>query len=131
MKIAAARALAELARQQVPEEVAAAYGGARSFGPDYIIPAPFDPRLIEEVPLAVARAAMDSGVARRPILDEAAYRTELRARLNPTTAVLASAYEQARAHPKRVIRSEEHTSELQSLMRTSYAVFGLKKKTST
>src|SRR3546814_12101311 len=88
MKIAAARALAELARQQVPEEVAAAYGGARSFGPDYIIPAPFDPRLIEEVPLAVARAAMDSGVARRPILDEAAYRTELRARLNPTTAVL-------------------------------------------
>src|SRR3546814_19162519 len=68
MKIAAARALAELARQQVPEEVAAAYGGARSFGPDYIIPAPFDPRLIEEVPLAVARAALDSGVARRPIL---------------------------------------------------------------
>ena len=106
MKVAAARALAELARQQVPEEVAAAYGGARSFGPDYIIPAPFDPRLIEEVPLAVARAAMDSGVARRPILDEAAYRTELRARLNPTTAVLASAYEQARAHPKRVIFAE-------------------------
>ncbi len=106
MKIAAAQALAALARQQVPEEVAAAYGGARSFGPEYIIPAPFDPRLIEEVPLAVARAAMATGVARRPILDEAAYQTELRARLNPTTAVLASAYERARAHPKRVIFAE-------------------------
>lgn len=106
MKLAAAHAIAELARRQVPEEVAAAYGGAHSFGPEYIIPAPFDPRLIEEIPLAVARAAMDSGVARRPILDEAAYRTELRARLNPTTAVLASAYEQARAHPKRVIFAE-------------------------
>src|SRR6476469_4240683 len=70
MKIAAARAIAQLAREQVPEEVAAAYGGkAHSFGADYIIPAPFDPRLMEIVPAAVAKAAMDSGVATKPILD--------------------------------------------------------------
>ncbi len=107
MKIAAAEALAELARQQVPEEVALAYGGlAHSFGPDYIIPAPFDPRLMEIVPAAVAQAAMDSGVARKPILDMAAYRQSLRARLNPTTSVLTLAYEAARARPKRVLFAE-------------------------
>jgi malate dehydrogenase (oxaloacetate-decarboxylating)(NADP+) len=82
MKIAAATALAELARQQVPEEVAAAYGVQHSFGPDYIIPAPFDPRLMELVPAAVAQAAMDSGVATKPITDMAAYRQQLRARLH-------------------------------------------------
>jgi len=106
MKIAAAQALAALAREQVPEEVAAAYGVAHSFGPDYIIPAPFDPRLIEEVPIAVARAAMATGVARKPIEDMAAYRQSLRARLNPTTSVLTSAYEQARANPRRVLFAE-------------------------
>ena len=107
MKIAAASALAELARQQVPEEVAAAYGGmAPSFGRDYIIPAPFDPRLMEVVPAAVAQAAMDSGVARLPILDMTAYREALKARLNPTTSVLTLAYEGARAHPKRVVFAE-------------------------
>ena len=107
MKIAAARALAELARQQVPEEVAAAYGGkAHSFGADYIIPAPFDPRLMEIVPAAVAQAAMDSGVAQRPIEDMDAYRTSLRARLNPTTSVLTLAYEAARANPRRVLFAE-------------------------
>ncbi|MCX8476953.1 MAG: NADP-dependent malic enzyme [Sphingomonas sp.] len=106
MKIAAARSLAELARQQVPEEVAAAYGVQHSFGPEYIIPAPFDPRLMEEVPAAVARAAMDSGVATKPIEDFAAYRQSLRARLNPTTSVLTLAYEGARANPKRVIFAE-------------------------
>jgi malate dehydrogenase (oxaloacetate-decarboxylating)(NADP+) len=106
MKIAAARALAELARQQVPEEVAAAYGVQHSFGPEYIIPAPFDPRLMEIVPAAVARAAMDSGVATKPIEDFAAYRQSLRARLNPTTSVLSLAYEGARANPKRVIFAE-------------------------
>ncbi len=107
MKIAAARALAELARQQVPEEVAAAYGGSTpSFGTDYIIPAPFDPRLMEIVPAAVAQAAMDSGVARKPILDMDEYRISLRARLNPTTSVLTMAYESARAHPKRVVFAE-------------------------
>lgn len=106
MKIAAAQAIAELAREQVPEEVALAYGRAHSFGPDYIIPAPFDPRLMEVVPAAVARAAMDSGVATKPILDMAAYRHTLRGRLNPTTSVLTLAYEGARAQPKRVIFAE-------------------------
>ncbi len=107
MKIAAAEALAALAREQVPEEVAQAYGGqAPRFGRDYVIPAPFDPRLMEVVPAAVAKAAMDSGVARRPILDMAAYRESLKARLNPTTSVLTLAYEAARAHPKRVVFAE-------------------------
>ena len=107
MKIAAAQALAKLARQQVPEEVAAAYGGRlHTFGADYIIPAPFDPRLMEVVPAAVAQAAMDSGVARKPIADMAAYRDSLRARLNPTTSVLTLAYEGARQSPKRVVFAE-------------------------
>ena len=92
MKIAAANALAELARQQVPEEVAAAYGGkAHSFGPDYIIPAPFDPRLMEVVPAAVAQAAMDSGVAQQPIDDMDAYRTAL---------ALAAQPDHLGAHPR-------------------------------
>ena len=106
MKIAAATAIAELAREPVPEEVAAAYGKNHSFGHDYIIPAPFDPRLLEVVSSAVAKAAMDSGVARRPIEDFDAYRTSLKARLNPTTSVLTTVYEQARANPKRVIFAE-------------------------
>ena len=107
MKIAAAEALAALAREQVPEEVAAAYGGrAHSFGPDYIIPAPFDPRLMEVVPAAVAQAAIASGVARFPIEDMEAYRTRLRSRLNPTTSVLSLAYESARADPRRVLFAE-------------------------
>lgn len=106
MKIAAAKAIADLARERVPEEVAAAYGVSHSFGPDYIIPAPFDPRLMEEVPAAVAKAAMDSGLATKPILDMQAYRQSLRARLNPTTSVLTLAYEGARARPKRVLFAE-------------------------
>ena len=106
MKIAAANALAALARQQVPEEVALAYGTQHSFGPDYIIPAPFDPRLMEEVPMAVAQAAMESGVATKPIENMEAYRQQLRARLNPTTSVLTLAYEGAKANPKRVIFAE-------------------------
>ncbi|MDH7971459.1 NADP-dependent malic enzyme [Sphingomonas sp. AR_OL41] len=106
MKIAAANAIAELAREQVPEEVALAYGVRYTFGPEYIIPAPFDPRLMELIPAAVAKAAMDSGVATKPILDMAAYRHELRARLNPTTSVLSLAYDGARAHPKRVLFAE-------------------------
>lgn len=106
MKIAAAKAIAELARQRVAEEVAAAYGTQHSFGPEYIIPAPFDPRLMEIVPVAVAQAAMDSGVATKPIEDMDAYRQSLRGRLNPTTSVLTLAYEGARANPKRVIFAE-------------------------
>ncbi len=106
MKIAAAHAIAELARQQVPEEVAAAYGQKYQFGPDYIIPAPFDPRLMEVVSSAVAKAAMDSGVAQKPIEDFDAYRHSLKARLNPTTSVLTQVYEQVKANPKRVIFAE-------------------------
>ena len=107
MKIAAAHALAALARQQVPEEVAMAYGGvAPHFGQDYIIPAPFDPRLMEVVPAAVAQSAMDTGVARKPIADMAAYSESLKARLNPTTSVLTMAYAAARKEPKRVIFAE-------------------------
>ncbi len=107
MKIAAANALAQLARETVPEEVAAAYGGlVHKFGRDYIIPSPFDPRLMEIVASAVAKAAMDSGVAQKPITDMFAYRAELRARLNPTTSVLTQVYETARAKPKRVIFAE-------------------------
>jgi malate dehydrogenase (oxaloacetate-decarboxylating)(NADP+) len=107
MKIAAAEALAELAREPVPEEVAAAYGGrSQSFGRDYIIPAPFDPRLMEVVASAVAEAAVQSGVAQRPIANMEAYRQELRARLNPTIAVMSMAYERARENPKRVLFAE-------------------------
>ncbi len=106
MKIAAANAIAELAREQVPEEVAAAYGKNHQFGPDYIIPAPFDPRLMEVVSSAVAKAAMDSGVAQKPIADFDAYRHSLKARLNPTTSVLTQVYEQVKANPKRVIFAE-------------------------
>ena len=107
MKIAAAEALAELAREPVPEEVAAAYGGrSQSFGRDYIIPAPFDPRLMEVVASAVAEAAVQSGVAQKPIANMEAYRQELRARLNPTVAVMSLAYENAKQNPKRVLFAE-------------------------
>ena len=109
MKIAAARAIAELAREQVPEEVAAAYGRNHQFGRDYIIPAPFDPRLMEVVSSAVAKAAMDSGVAQKPIDDFDEYRHMLKSRLNPTTSVLTDVYAQVKENPKRVIFAEgEH-----------------------
>ncbi|MGH7045443.1 MAG: NADP-dependent malic enzyme [Stellaceae bacterium] len=107
MKIAAAEALAALAREDVPDEVAAAYSGERlTYGPDYIIPAPFDPRLIWAVPSAVAQAAIDSGVARRPIADMNAYRRSLRGRLDPTAAGLELIFERVRAEPKRVVFAE-------------------------
>ncbi len=106
MKIAAARAIAELAREQVPEEVAAAYGKNHQFGLDYIIPAPFDPRLMEVVSSAVAKAAMESGVAQKPIEDFDEYRHSLKARLNPTTSVLTNVYAQVRENPKRVVFAE-------------------------
>jgi len=107
MKIAAAEALAALAREDVPDEVAAAYSGQRlRYGPDYIIPAPFDPRLIWAVPSAVAQAAMDSGVARKPILDMAAYKRSLRARLDPTAASLELIFEKVQREPKRVVFAE-------------------------
>jgi malate dehydrogenase (oxaloacetate-decarboxylating)(NADP+) len=106
MKIAAANAIAELAREQVPEEVAAAYGKNHQFGLDYIIPAPFDPRLMEVVSSAVAKAAMDSGVARKRIEDFDAYRHALKSRLNPTTSVLTNVYAQVKQNPKRMIFAE-------------------------
>ncbi|MGH6988743.1 MAG: NADP-dependent malic enzyme [Stellaceae bacterium] len=107
MKIAAARALAALAREDVPDEVAAAYAGQRlQFGPDYIVPTPFDPRLIWWVPPAVAQAAIDSGVARKPIVDLDDYRTRLRGRLDPTAAYLQFTFAAVRANPKRVVFAE-------------------------
>ena len=106
MKIAAAQAIAELARKTVPEEVAAAYGTNQQFGRDYIIPAPFDPRLMEVVSSAVAQAAMDTGVAQAPIEDMDAYRHALKSRLNPTTSVLTSVYNEVKNNPKRVIFAE-------------------------
>ncbi len=106
MKIAAARALAQLAREDVPDEVAAAYGARPKYGPEYIIPVPFDPRLISAVPLAVARAAMDTGVARKPIIDMDSYRHQLRMRLDPVAGVLARVFERLRRQPKRVVFAE-------------------------
>src|SRR5690348_8169366 len=102
MKIAAARALAALAREDVPDEVAAAYGARPKFGPDYIIPVPFDPRLISFIPPAVAKSAMDTGVARKPIGDMDVYRVQLRSRRDPVAGVLAQVFERLRRQPKRV-----------------------------
>jgi malate dehydrogenase (oxaloacetate-decarboxylating)(NADP+) len=107
MKIAAAEALAALAREDVPDEVAAAYQGNRPrFGPNYIIPVPFDPRLISAVPAAVAEAAMKSGVARKPIEDIDAYRLQLSARRDPIAGTLARITAHVRANPKRVVFAE-------------------------
>ncbi|CAN7190987.1 NADP-dependent malic enzyme [Mesorhizobium amorphae] len=107
MKIAAARALAELARKDVPDDVAAAYQGNRpKFGPNYIIPVPFDPRLIAAIPLAVAKAAMESGVARKPILDLDRYAQELSARRDPIASTLQRIYDRVRRQPKRIVFAE-------------------------
>ncbi|HYJ44850.1 MAG TPA: NADP-dependent malic enzyme, partial [Xanthobacteraceae bacterium] len=106
MKIAAARALADLAREDVPDEVAAAYGMRFKYGPDYIIPVPFDPRLISYIPPAVAKAAMDTGVARKPIADMDAYRESLRRRRDPVAGVLQQVFERVRRSPKRVVFAE-------------------------
>ncbi|MDP9196499.1 MAG: NADP-dependent malic enzyme [Pseudomonadota bacterium] len=109
MKIAAARALAALAREDVPDEVDAAYAGRRlRYGPEYIIPAPFDPRLISTIPPAVAQAAMDAGVARKPLTDMAAYRKALRARLDPTADNVQLILEKVHSTPgkRRVVFAE-------------------------
>ena len=107
MKIAAAKALAELARKDVPEEVAAAYGGQQlQYGNDYIIPVPFDPRLISAVPAAVAQAAMETGVAQRPVKDIDAYKRELAARLDPTSGSLQMILDKVRSNPRRVVFAE-------------------------
>jgi malate dehydrogenase (oxaloacetate-decarboxylating)(NADP+) len=107
MKVAAARALAELAREDVPDEVAAAYHGSRlTFGRDYLIPVPFDPRLISRIPVAVAKAAMESGVSRRHIADLEAYGQSLSARLDPIAGTLQTIYGQVRSSPKRIVFAE-------------------------
>jgi malate dehydrogenase (oxaloacetate-decarboxylating)(NADP+) len=106
MKIACAQALAELAREDVPDEVALAYGKSLSFGRDYIIPTPFDPRLIHRIPTAVARAGMETGVARRPIIDMDAYEHRLKGRMDPTASILRSLNNRARAAQARMIFAE-------------------------
>lgn len=107
MKIACAESLAKLAREDVPDEVAAAYSGARPrYGPDYIIPAPFDPRLIRDIPPAVAKAAMKSGVAKLPIVDEDAYKNRLSARLDPTADIMQPIFSKAKRLMKRVVFAE-------------------------
>src|SRR6202046_5151634 len=106
MKIAAAHALAALAREDVPDEVAVAYGAGPKYGPDYIIPVPFDPRLMSDIPPAVAKAAMDSGVARRPIADMDTYRQQLRSRRDPIAGVLPGGYDGLRRGRRRVVFAE-------------------------
>ncbi len=107
MKIAAAEALAQLAREDVPDEVSTAGAGRElQFGPDYIIPNAFDPRLISRLPPAVAKAAMDSGVARRPMVDLRKYARELSGRLDPTANALDAIMESVRAEPKHVVFAE-------------------------
>jgi malate dehydrogenase (oxaloacetate-decarboxylating)(NADP+) len=119
MKAAAAHALAELAREDVPDEVDAAYSGSHlRYGPGYLIPAPFDPRLITAIPMAVAKAAMESGVAQNPIFDMERYEAELAARLNPTSGSLQGVMDQVRDNPKRVVFAE---GEEEKSIRAAYA----------
>ena len=106
MKIACAHALAALAREDVPDEVALAYGKRLSFGRDYIIPTPFDPRLIWRIPPAVAKAGMDTGAARRPIIDMEAYELSLKSRMDPTASILRGLNARARAAQSRMIFAE-------------------------
>ncbi len=107
MKVAAAEALAKLAREDVPDEVDRAYSGRRlRYGPDYIVPVPFDPRLIVEVSAAVAKAAMESGVAKKQIADMAEYKRSLSGRLDPTSHFLQSLFEQVKSNPQRIVFAE-------------------------
>ncbi len=107
MKLAAVRAIAELARADVPDEVGKAYAGRRlKYGRDYIIPAPFDPRLVAVVPSAVAQAAMDTGVARRAIDNLDLYEQQLSARLDPTATTLSAIAQKVRDNPQRVVFAE-------------------------
>jgi len=106
MKIACAEALAELAREDVPDEVAMAYGRKLTFGRDYIIPTPFDPRLIYRIPPAVAKAGMGTGAARRPIIDIEAYEINLKSRMDPTASILRGIHARARNAQARMIFAE-------------------------
>lgn len=120
MKIACAEALAKLAREDVPDEVAAAYGKRLKYGPGYIIPTPFDPRLISEIPPAVAKAAVDTGVARKPIEDFSEYKNTLAARLDPSASFLQRIYSSLRGceKPKRIVFAE---GEEEAVVRAAYA----------
>ena len=126
MKMAAARAIAALAREDVPDEVDAAYSGRRlRYGPEYIIPVPFDPRLISAIPPAVAKAAMDTGVARKPIVDMDGYKRELAARLDPTSGSMAAITEAVKANPKRVVFAEgEEEKQIRAAVAFSNAGLG-------
>ena len=106
MKIACATALAELAREDVPDEVAVAYGRELKFGRDYIIPTPFDPRLIFRVPPAVAKAGMHTGAARRPIIDLPNYELSLKSRMDPTASILQGLHVRARSNQATMIFAE-------------------------
>lgn len=107
MKIAAAQALAQIAREEVPDEVSAAYQGKKlRFGRDYIIPVPFDPRLISSVPVAVAKAAIETGVAGKPIDDFENYAHELKARRDPIAAAMRTLYSSVQNNPKRIVFAE-------------------------
>ncbi|WP_375606175.1 MULTISPECIES: NADP-dependent malic enzyme [unclassified Bartonella] len=107
MKIAAARALADLAHEEVPDSVAEAYRGKRlKFGPNYIIPVPFDPRLFTVVSIAVAKAAMESGVAQKNIDDLEAYERDLNARRDPTSSIMRGVYNHVRQAPKQIVFAE-------------------------
>jgi malate dehydrogenase (oxaloacetate-decarboxylating)(NADP+) len=107
MKVAAAYAIAALAREEVPDEVLAAYRGRKlRYGSEYLIPTPFDPRLITAVPSAVAKAAMDTGVARKPVASLDRYRHELRSRLDPTASRMQLIMDRVRANPKRLVFAE-------------------------
>ena len=120
MKIACANALAALAREDVPDEVAAAYHGTQlKFGPQYIIPTPFDPRLLSYIPPFVAQAAMDTGVARKPIADMDAYRASLAQRLDPTAAFLQKLQGAVLNGPRKKIVFAE--GEEASVIRAAYA----------
>lgn len=125
MKIAAAQALASLAREDVPDEVAAAYHGSRlAFGPQYLIPVPFDPRLISRIPVAVAKAAMETGVARKHLADIDEYTAQLSARLDPIAGTLQTVYDQVRSKPKRVVFAEGEEDRMIRAANT-YATAGL------
>ena len=104
MKVAAANAIAKLAREDVPDEVVAAMGGDRpKYGKDYIIPSTFDPRLISVIPAAVAKAAMDSGVAKKPIKDFEAYREQLKQRLDPSVTIMQGINSHIKKNQKRIV----------------------------
>ncbi len=126
MKIAAAEALAGLAREDVPDEVARAYGTETlRYGVNYIIPAPFDPRLIVAVPLAVAKSACATGVARKPVADWAAYEAQLSARLDPTAGAMQRIFEKIRGKDQRIVFAEgEEEKTIRAALTFQHAGYG-------